>query len=161
MACLATTASVTSRSKPERHQHTPAQARAYVADRVEHAQGHMEWMGKVRGSNFYAWDGLAWHNAMTYLWELEFGRLPAGVMVVRACQNIFCVHPSHMLLIPVTLARTVRPKLRKCKRGHYKLPGVVCVPCRRKTWRDHNDRRRGKPMKSRWPGRKEWRAEQT
>lgn len=141
--------------------HTPEQAKDYMAARVELVQGHYEWLGKFRESRPEAWDGTDWQSAVSYYWQLEFGKLPANVFVARACQNIRCVNPSHMLLLPRALARTVRPQLRKCRRGHYKLPGVVCVPCRRKTWRDHNDRRRGKPMKSRWHGKKEWRADAT
>ena len=141
--------------------HEPAQARAYVAERIEHVQGHHEWTGKIRHSRPYAWDGTEWQNAMAYAWELEHGPLPVGLTPIRACDNIFCVNPLHMLLLPIRLLPSVQPLRSKCKRGHWKLPGEICVPCRRKTWRDHNDRRRGKPKKSRWVGKKIWRTEAT
>lgn len=149
------------RPPPVRTLHEPPQAKAYMAERVELVQGHHEWMGKMRHGRPYAWDGTGWRNALGYAWELEHGPLPPGVAVVRACKDIYCINPRHMLLLPVTLARKAAPLRSKCKRGHWKFKGERCMPCRRKTWRDHNDRRRGKPKRSRWPGRREWRNKDT
>ena len=117
--------------------------------------GCWEWQGYRNACGY----GVMRHNRKSALvhraaWEVEFGPVPAGLVVCHHCDNPPCANPGHLFLGTVrenaldmtAKGRSAGQKRTHCPQGHpydemntYRKPnGKRC--CR--TCRSHQDRER-------------------
>lgn len=69
-------------------------------ERVEKSENCWIWLGARKDSGYgnFHLGNLKYRRAHKFSWEMHFGKVPDGLLVLHKCDNPICVKPNHLFL---------------------------------------------------------------